>query len=80
MNARRVKVPITLSVQGFTPEGDDDLLVFVDDLPGLGIEDAPDEVWTQARSFYGERAFEIVGAFDGTGGSGYRFTASNAGS
>ncbi|WP_125458673.1 hypothetical protein [Rhodococcus sp. 1168] len=67
-----------VSVQGSTPEGNDDHLVFIDDLPGLRIEDAPNVVWTEAKTFYGERAFGLMGAFDGTGGSGYRFSASPA--
>ena len=62
-------------VQGSAPEGDNDLLVDVDVLPSPRIEDAPPEVWTEAQTFYGQRAFEMVGTFDGSDRSGYRFSA-----
>lgn len=64
-----------VSVQGSTPEGSNNLLVFVDDLPSPRVEDAPAEVWTEARTFYGQDAFDVVGTFDGNSQSGYRFSA-----
>lgn len=69
-----------VSVQGSAPEGNHDLLVFVDDLPSLRIEDASKEVWDEAQNFYGQQAFELIGAFGGSGPSGYRFSASPANS
>lgn len=64
-----------VSVQGSSPDGSNDFLVYVDELPSLHIEDAPSHVWTEAQTFYGQRTFELLGAFDGSGQSGYRFSA-----
>ncbi|MDI9896326.1 hypothetical protein QM797_16495 [Rhodococcus sp. IEGM 1381] len=66
------------NVQGSAPEGSDDFLVFVDELPSLRIEDASNEVLTEAQNYYGQRSFGIMGAFEGSGSSGYRFSASPA--
>ncbi len=66
-----------VSVQGSTPEGNSDLLVFVDDLPSPRVEDAPADVWTEARTFYARDAFDIVGTFDSNSQSGYKFSAAS---
>jgi hypothetical protein len=62
-------------IVGSLPEGDTQFVVTVDDLPSLRIEDAPGEVYDEARKFYGQQPFELVGAFEGTGQAGYRFAA-----
>lgn len=67
--------PVMVSVQGYMPEGSNDFLVFVDDLPSPRVEDAPTEVWAEAQTFYEKHAFELVGTFDGSGQRGYRFSA-----
>lgn len=62
-------------VQGSQRDGENDLLVFVDELPSSRIEDASSEVWAEAREFYRKQAFEIYGTFEGAGQIGYRFAA-----
>lgn len=62
-------------IEGSQPEGDNSLLVTVDELPSIRIEDAPSEVWNEARKFYGQQAFELIGTFEGGGQAGYQFEA-----
>lgn len=62
-----------MTIEGSQAEGDNSLLVTVDELPSIRIEDAPSEVWVEARKFYGQKAFELTGTFEGGGRAGYQF-------
>lgn len=63
-----------MGVEGSQLEGDGDFKVFVDELPSIRIEDASDDVWAEARSFYGQQDFDISGTFESPGQCGYTFS------
>ncbi|UPW04034.1 hypothetical protein M1C57_20815 [Rhodococcus pyridinivorans] len=63
-----------MDVQGSQLEGDGNFLVFVDELPSIRLEDAPDDVWAEARRFYGQQDFEITGTFEAPDRCGYTFS------
>lgn len=64
-------------IVGSHPEGDKQLLVTVDELPSPRIEDATVEIHAEARKFFGQQPFELIGTFEGGGQTGYRFEASS---
>lgn len=53
-----------MEIIGSRAEGNDDFVVFVDSFPSLRVEDAPSSVWTEARTFFGQRGFDIVGTVE----------------
>ncbi|WP_194860220.1 hypothetical protein [Dietzia sp. SYD-A1] len=62
-------------VKGSQPEAENSLFVAVDELQSIRIEDAPSEVWDEARKFYGQQPFELIGTYEGGGQAGYNFEA-----
>lgn len=64
-------------VEGSQPEGDNELLDFVDDLPSIRLEDAPSSAWSAALDFFGDRPFRISGTIEDGSQSAYIFTATS---
>ncbi len=60
-------------ITGTQAEGGEQFVVLVDDLPSSRIEDAPDEIWAEARKFYGKQVHHLIGTFEGGGQKGYKF-------